>query len=90
MEKYHGFENWLRANKYVSWNTYLSFMRQIEKTLLVKEFESITSISILQKLFIDLQNNRSFMARSKSDRDNILSGFRTYIIYIQEIKKRGK
>jgi hypothetical protein len=87
MEKYHGFENWLRANNYVSWNTYLSFMHQIEKTLLVKEFEKITSASVLQELFNDLRNNKSFMARSKSDKDNILSGFRTYIIYIQGKKK---
>ena len=30
MEKYHAFENWLKAKNYVSWNTYLSFIRQIQ------------------------------------------------------------
>ena len=91
MEKFHGYENWLRANNYVSWKSYLSFMKVIESTLLVKDFESIVSVSILKQLFIRLETNRSFMARSKSDKDNILSGFRTYIIYVQKketIKKR--
>jgi hypothetical protein len=87
MEKYHGFESWLRANEYVSWKSYISFMHQIEKTLFVKDFDSIRSVTVLQKLFNDLQNNRSFQARSKSDQDNIRSGFRTYIIYIQEKNK---
>ncbi len=86
MEKYHGFENWLKANKYVSWNTYLSFMRQIEKSLMC-DLSKITSVSILKKLMVDLQNNRSFTARSQSDKSNILSGFRTYITYIEEKKK---
>lgn len=87
MEKYHRFENWLKANKYASWKSYLSFMRQIENTLLVKDFEKIASISILQKLFIDLENNRAFQSRSESDKSNILSGFRTYIKYIDDMKK---
>jgi hypothetical protein len=87
MEKYHGFESWLRANNYVSWKSYISFMHQIEKALFVKDFDGITSVTVLQKLFIDLQNNRAFQARSKSDKDNILSGFRTYIIYIQGKRK---
>ena len=82
MEKYHGFESWLKANEYVSWKTYLSFMKQIETTLIVKDFDKINSVSVLQQLFKQLETNRSFMARSKSDRDNILSGFRTYIEYI--------
>lgn len=63
-------------------------MRTIDKTLLIKDFDKITSIALLQKLFDDLKNNRSFAARSKSDKDNILSGFRTYIIYVQEIKEK--
>ena len=82
MEKYHGFESWLKANEYVSWKTYLSFMKQIETTLIVKDFDKINSVSVLHQLFKQLETNRSFMARSKSDRDNILSGFRTYIEYI--------
>ena len=86
MEKYHGFENWLKANNYVSWKSYLSFMRQIEKILMC-DLEKITSASILKKLMIDLENNRSFAARSSSDKSNILSGFRTYVIYIEEKKK---
>ena len=88
MEKYHGFESWLKANNYVSWQSYLSFMRQIEKTLLVKDFENINSVPVLQKLLADIQNNRAFMARSKSDKSNILSGFKTYIDYIQWKKKQ--
>ena len=82
MEKYHAFENWLKAKNYVSWNTYLSFMRQIEKTLMC-DLEKITSASILRKLMIDLKNNRSFTSRSESDKSNILSGFKTYIRYIE-------
>lgn len=83
MEKYHGFESWLKANEYVSWKSYISFMHQIEKTLLVKDFDTIHSAPLLQKLMADLQNNRAFMSRSKSDKDNIISGFRTYIEYIK-------
>ena len=86
MEKYHGFESWLRANNYVSWKSYLSFMNAIENTLMVKDFEYITSIFVLKQLFLKLEANSAFMGRSKSDKDNILSGFRTYILYIQEMK----
>ncbi len=31
--KIYGFENWLKANNYVSWKSYLSFLKQIEKDL---------------------------------------------------------
>ncbi len=84
MENYHGFESWLKANSHVSWKTYLSFMKQIENTLLVKDFEKIASTFMLKKLMIDLENNGAFKSRSESDRSNILSGFRTYIEYIRE------
>lgn len=83
MEKYHGFESWLKKKDYVSWKTYLSFMKQIENTLMVKDFDKISSSTVLQQLLIQLQTNRAFAARSKSDQDNILSGFRTYIEYIK-------
>lgn len=86
MEKYQGFENWLKANDYVSWKTYLSFMNQIEKTLLVKDFDKIRSVTILEQLFKQLEVNRAFTARSKSDKDNILSGFRAYIKYVKSTK----
>ena len=86
MEKYHGFESWLKANDYVSWKSYLSFMKQIESTLLVKDFEKITSPSLLKRLCSDLESNRAFQSRSESDRSNILSGFRAYIKYIEERK----
>jgi hypothetical protein len=86
MEKYHGFESWLKANDYVSWKSYLSFMKQIESTLLVKDFEKITSPSLLKRLRSDLERNRAFQSRSESDRSNILSGFRAYIKYIEERK----
>lgn len=59
-------------------------MHTINDTLLVKDFEKIKSKAILKKLFSDLEVNRSFAARSKSDRDNILSGFRLYIQFIEE------
>ena len=87
MEKYLGFENWLKANDYVSCKTYLSFMKQIENTLMVKEFDKIRSVSMLEKLFEDLKVNRAFTARSKSDKDNILSGSRLYIEYIKWSKE---
>ena len=86
MGNYQAFENWLKANNYVSWKSYISFMKQIENTLIVKDFDKISSVSLLQQLFKQLETNRSFMARSKSDRDNILSGFRTYIIHMEEKK----
>jgi len=86
MEKYHGFESWLKANDYVSWKSYLSFMKQIESTLLVNDFEKITSPSLLKRLRSELESNRAFQSRSESDRSNILSGFRTYIKYIEERK----
>jgi hypothetical protein len=88
MENYHGFESWLKANEYVSWKTYLSFMKQIENTLLIKDFDKIRSASMLEKLFKDLEVNRAFAARSKSDKDNILSGFRAYIKYIKWLKEK--
>ena len=87
MEKYHGFESYLKANNYVSWKTYLSFMRQIEKDLGNIGLEKITSSSYLKKLLLELENKSVFMSRSESDKSNILSGFRTYIDYIQEKKK---
>ena len=88
MEKYPGFENWLKANEYVSWKTYLSFMKQIENTLMVKEFDKIKSVTVLVQLFKQLEVNRAFTARSKSDKDNILSGFRAYIKYIKWTKEK--
>jgi len=88
MDNYNGFENWLKANEYVSWKTYLSFMKQIENTLLVKDFDKIRSVTVLEKLFKQLEVNRAFTARSKSDRDNILSGFRTYIKFIKWTKEQ--
>jgi len=86
MGNYQGFENWLKANEYVSWKTYLSFMKQIENTLLVKDFDKIIAASVLEQLFKNLEVNRSFTARSKSDKDNILSGFRAYIKYVRWAK----
>ena len=47
MEKYDGFESWLKANEYVSWKSYLSFMKQIDNTRMIKGFESITSVKQL-------------------------------------------
>ena len=49
MEKYHGFENWFKANKYVSWKSYLSFMRQIEKDLGNIDLEKICFYLLPQK-----------------------------------------
>lgn len=88
MQDYLGFENWLKANDYVSWKTYLSFMKQIENTLMVKDFDKVRSVNMLEKLFKDLEVNRAFTARSKSDKDNILSGFRAYIKYIKWTKEK--
>lgn len=87
MAHYQDFENWLKSNKYVSWKTYLSFMKTIDKELSVSDFHNITSTSILQQLLTKLQEGRSFRARSKSDRDNIISGFRTYILFMEERKQ---
>lgn len=86
MEKYHGFESWLKANGYVTWNTYLSFMRQIEKDLGGIDLEKINSATYLNQLRNELQNKNAFMSRSASDKSNILSGFKTYIDYIKQKK----
>ena len=88
MENYQGFENWLKANEYVSWKTYLSFMKQIENTLLVKDFDKLRSVNILEQLFKQLEVNQAFTARSKSEKDNILSGFRAYIKYIKLMNEK--
>lgn len=88
MEKYHGFENWLKANGYVTWNTYLSFMRQIEKDLGGMDLEKINSATYLNQLRNELQTKNPFMSRSASDRSNILSGFKTYIDYIKQKQKK--
>ena len=88
MENYQGFQKWLKANDYVSWKTYLSFMKIIETTLMIKDFDKIRSVSVLEQLFKQLEVNRSFAARSKSDKDNNLSGFRAYIRYIKLTKDK--
>ncbi len=88
MEKNHGFESWLKANNYVSWKSYLSFMKQIEKDLGGVDLENITSTAYLNKLLLELESKNSFMSRSDSDRSNILSGFRAYIKYIEQKKKK--
>jgi hypothetical protein len=88
MEKYHGFESWLKAKDYVSWKSYISFMKQIEHDLGGIDLEKINNAPHLKKLRIELETKPAFMARGKSDKSNILSGFKTYIDYIQE--KRNK
>jgi hypothetical protein len=88
MEKFQSYENWLRSEGYKSVKEYLGYMHTIDQTLMVREFENITSRAILKKLFIDLEGNRAFAARTKTDRDNILSGFRLYIRFIGEYAKK--
>lgn len=87
IENYQGFQNWLKADEIITGATYLSYMKQIENTLMVKDFDKIRSVSTLEKLFKDLEVNRMFAARSKSDKDNISSGFRKYIKYIKWTKE---
>ena len=41
-----------------------------------------------EKLFKDLEVSRAFTARSRSDKDNILSGFRAYVKYIKWTKEK--
>ncbi len=86
MEKYHRYESWLKANDHVSWKSYLSFVLQIEKELIM-DIETIKSPSILKQLLKQLKSKASFNRRSKSDQDNILSGFRNYIRFVEETKK---
>lgn len=86
MEKNHGFESWLKAKGYKTWSTYLSFVRQIEKDLGGIDLESVTSVSYLKKLMMELKTRNAFMSRGESDRSNILSGFKTYIEYREERK----
>jgi hypothetical protein len=86
MEKYHGFESWLKANDYVSWKSYLSFMKQIEHDLGGIDLEKVNNVSYLKRLRMELETKSAFMARGVSDKSNILSGFKTYIDYI-ELKK---
>lgn len=84
MEKYHGYESWLKRKGYKTWSTYLSFMRQIEKDLGAMDLSKINSVAYLEKLRAELQTRNSFMSRSESDRSNILSGFKTFIDYVEE------
>lgn len=86
MEKYEGFDNWLKANHYVSRKSYLSLMNQIEKTLPVKDFDMIRSPSILERLLREFTSKRTIMAMSKVDKDVIIAGFRAYIEYIRSTK----
>ena len=88
MEKYHGFESWLKKNNYKTWSTYLSFLRQVEKDLGGINLDNINSTAYLTKLRIELQGKNAFMSRSESDKSNILSGFKTYIEYIGEKTKK--
>lgn len=88
MERYSGFESWLKTNDYVSWKSYLSFMRQIEKDLGGIDLEKITSTAYLKKLMAELQTTNVFLSRGDSDRGNILSGFKTYIDYIDRKNKK--
>ncbi|RYE27047.1 MAG: hypothetical protein EOP48_34730, partial [Sphingobacteriales bacterium] len=78
-ERYSGYESWLKTNKYVSWKTYLSFVRQIENDLGGIDIEKINSVAYLKKLMAELQTKNAYLSRGSSDRGNILSGFRTYI-----------
>jgi hypothetical protein len=87
MEKYSGYESWLKASQYVSWKTYLSFMRQIEKDLGGIGIEKINSVAYLKKLMAELQTKSAFLSRGDSDKGNILSGFRTYIDYVEQKNK---
>ncbi len=89
MEKYSAFESWLKTKGYVSGKSYLSFMKAIEKDLQAS-IENINSISVLKQLLLKLESSRSFMARGKSDKSNILSGFRCYIDFLEDTKNKTK
>ena len=84
-EKYQQYVNWQKERGQVSSSQYLSFMKVIENTLLVKDFHKIKSVSVLKLLLKQLETNKAFCARGKSDRDNILSGFRNYIEFIKSL-----
>ena len=63
-------------------------MEQIELALLIKVFHKIIFLNVFESEFKRLEINRAFCARSKSDKDNILSGFRTYISFIREQREK--
>lgn len=84
MDNYMRFEGWLKSNNYVSWKSYISFIKTIDKALGIANFEKIKSVQQLQQLLLQLQGTSNFLERGDSDKSNILSGFRTYIQYIEE------
>jgi hypothetical protein len=88
MEKFHGFESWLKINGYTTWKQYIGYMKQIEKGLGGIDLLKINSASVLEKLRTELQSKNAFMSRGASDKSNILSGFRAYIDYIKEKTKK--
>jgi hypothetical protein len=87
MVKYHSYENWLKSKGYKTYNTYLSFMRQIEKDLGNIDLEQIKSISYLKKLMEEIKSRNTFAKRGESDKSNILSGFNTYIEFRKDTKR---
>lgn len=86
MEKYEGFDLWLKANHYVSRKSYLGLMDQIERTLPVKDFDMIRSASILERLLREFAAKKVIMAMSKADKDVIIAGFKAYIEYVKSLK----
>ena len=87
MEKFKAFENWLIERQNISRSTLVGYMDIIDKTLKVKDFEKIKSVSILQRLITEFKGNRSFLMRSRVEKTGILASFALYIEYIKDTQE---
>ena len=90
MDKFHDFENWLKANHKLNWRENLIAMNLIDKILLVPDLEKVSSISILNQLLSALRNNISFAGKSKTEKDREIKSFKLFIQYKEEKLQKEK
>lgn len=86
MEKFQGFEEWCKSNNQLSWRENLLLMNSIDKTLMVPNFEKISSPSILNQMLSALRSNVTFGARPKTEQAKEIKAFKLYI----QFKEEGK
>jgi hypothetical protein len=86
MDKFHDFENWLKANHKLNWRENMTAMNLIDKILLVPDLDRVSSISILNQLLTALRGNISFAGKSKSEKDKEIKTFKLFIQFKEEQK----
>lgn len=88
MDKFHDFENWLKANHKLNWRENLIAMNLIDKILLIPNLEKVSSVSILNQLLSALRNNISFANKSKTEKDREIKSFKLFIQFKEEEKQQ--